>query len=210
MELQPPEGIGSRDKILWAAATMLGEAPGAMLSVRAVAARAGVSAGSLQHHFPTKRALMEEVMVLIYDLVLPEDSIHDESIPARDRLVGCLQRILNPVGVDLEPREAWRRTMDRYAADDSSAAAGAEYIAIERELRRRIEYCLGILRREGALAPGDDARRARVLLTLVNGLAVARALPSEDSTLATELEVLYAAADDVLSGAPARSADPQR
>lgn len=43
---------GTRDKILIAAATMLGENPTARLSVRAVAARAQVSTGSLRHFFP--------------------------------------------------------------------------------------------------------------------------------------------------------------
>lgn len=198
MALQPPEGLGSRDKILWAAATMLGEAPGAVLSVRGVAARAGVSTGSLQHHFPTKQALMAEALTVVYDLILPEDTIDDTSVPARDRLVACLQRILGPVGVDLDPREAWRHTLDRYATDEITEDTAAEYCAIERELRRRIEYYLSVLEQEGSLAPGDRARRARVLLTLVNGLSVARALPSEEPHLATEVDVLHAAVDGLL------------
>ncbi|WGW10517.1 TetR/AcrR family transcriptional regulator [Saxibacter everestensis] len=193
MEQQPPEGIGSRDKILWAAATMLGEEPGAVMSVRAVAARAGVSTGSLQHHFPTKRELMDEVMTLVYDLVLPEDTIHDTSIPARERLMACLQRLLASVGAD--PRDAWRQTFDRYVATEPSEAASAEYLAIERELRRRIEYCLNVIQDEGSLAPGDNARRAQILFTIVNGLSIAQALPSDDSQLATEIDVLYAGVD---------------
>lgn len=208
MTLQPPEGIGSRDKILWAAATMLGEGPGAILSVRAIAARAGLSTGSLQHHFPSKQALMDEVMAMVYDLVLPEESIHDTSIPARDRLIGCLQRILRPAGVELEPRHALRQTLERYGAEDSTPEARAEYLAVERELRRRVEYCLGVLRREGALAPGDDALRARMLLTVVSGISVARALPAEDSPAATEFDVLRMAVDDVLAAPAARPEHP--
>lgn len=197
MELQPPEGIGSRDKILWAAATMLGEEPGAVMSVRAVAKRAGVSTGSLQHHFPTKRALMDEVMTLVYDLLLPADAMHDTSIPARERLVACLQRLLASVGAD--PREAWRATFERYIATDPSEAARAEYLAIERELRRRIEHCLNVLQDEGSLAPGDNARRARILFTVVNGLSIAQALPADESRLSTEIDALYAAVDGVLA-----------
>lgn len=196
MELQPPEGIGSRDRILWAAATMLGDEPGAAMSVREVAKRAGVSTGSLQHHFPTKRALMDEVMELVYDIVLPEDSMHDTSLPARDRLVSCLQRLLAPVGAD--PREAWRETFKRYIATAPSEAARAEYLAIERELRRRIEYCLNVVQDEGSLAPGDNARRARILFTLVNGLSIAQALPADDTRLSAEIDMLYAAVDWVL------------
>lgn len=197
MELHPPENISSREKILWAAATMLGEEPGAVISVRAVAKRAGVSTGSLQHHFPTKRALMDEVMTLVYDLVLPADSMHDTSISARDRLAACLQRLLASVGAD--PREAWRETFDRYIATDPTEAAGAEYLAIERELRRRIEHCLNVLQDEGSLMPGDNGRRARFLFTVVNGLSIAQALPADESHLSTEINTLYAAVDGVLA-----------
>jgi AcrR family transcriptional regulator len=199
MTARPPDGIGSRDKILWAAATMLGEAPGAVLSVRAIAARAGLSTGSLQHHFPSKQALMEEVMALVYDLVLPDDSIHDTSIPARDRLLACLQRILSPPGVELGTRDAVHQALERYGAVDATPQTRAEYLAVDRELRRRIEHCLGVLRQEGALAPGDDALRARLLLTVVGGLSMARALPSDDAALGAELDVLRMAVDDVLA-----------
>lgn len=191
-------GIGSRDKILWAAATMLGERPGTMMSVRAVAARAGVSTGSLQHHFPTKRALMDEVMALVYDQVLSEDAIHDRSIPARDRLVSSLQRLLVSVGED--PRAAWQLTFERYVAGEPSESARAEYIAIERELRRRIEYSLNVLRDEGSLAPGDNARRARLLFTVVNGLSIAQVLPAEDSPGVAELDILTTAVEQLLTG----------
>lgn len=197
MELQPPEGISSREKILWAAATMLGEEPGAMMSVRAVAKRAGVSTGSLQHHFPTKRALMDEVIARVYDLIIPVDAIHDTSIPARERLVACLQRLLVSAGAD--PRDAWRETFDRYIATEPSEGARAQYLASERELHRRIEDCLNTLEDEGALLPGDNARRARILFTFVNGLSIAQALPSDDTQLPTEVETLYAVADWVLS-----------
>lgn len=70
MEARPPEGPSSRYKILWAAATMLGGDSATTPSVRAVAVRAGVSAGSVQHHFPTQRELMDEVLILVYDTVL--------------------------------------------------------------------------------------------------------------------------------------------
>lgn len=200
MEARPPEGLSSRDKILWAAATMLGGESATPPSVRAVAARAGVSAGSVQHHFPTQRELMDEVLVLVYDTVLPDDSVHDSSIPARDRLVATLQRLLVLVeGVD--PRDAWDQAFDRYVKS-STDAAREEYLASERELRRRIEYCLTVLQGEGALAPGDNSRRARFLNTVVSGLSVAQAFPAEASLLPTELEVLRTAADYVLNEQP--------
>ena len=58
-----PDEPGTRDKILIAAATMLGEDPTARLSVRAVATRAQVSTGSLRHFFPTQRDLIDTVKI---------------------------------------------------------------------------------------------------------------------------------------------------
>lgn len=197
MEQQPPEGLGSRDRILWAAASLLAEGPGAAVSVRSVAARAGVSTGSLRHHFPTQRQLMDAVLPLVYDLVLPQDSIHDTSIPARDRLMAALQHLLSPTGHDVDPRTAWIQAFDRYVTTEPTEAARAEYLGIERELHRRIEYALTVLQDEGSLPPGDKPRRARFLMTVLNGLSTAQAFPGEQALPTTQLEVLQAAVDCV-------------
>lgn len=202
MTARPPAGLSSRDKILWAAATMLGEEPATAPSVRAVAARAGVSTGSVQHHFPTQRELMDEVLVLVYDAVLPDDSVHDSSIPARDRLVASLQRLLALTVEGLDPRDAWGQAFDRYVRPAPTEAAREEYLASERELLRRIEYCLTVLQDEGSLAPGDNSRRARFLHTVVSGLSVAQAFPAETSLLQVELDVLRTAADYILNERP--------
>ncbi|MGO2519145.1 MAG: TetR/AcrR family transcriptional regulator [Microbacterium sp.] len=199
MEPRQPAGLSSRDKILWAAATMLGEESGSMPSVRAVAARAGVSAGSVQHHFPTQRELMDEVLVLLYDSVLPEDSIKDSSIPARDRLVASLQRLLAPAESGADPRAAWRQVFARYAMDAPTEGLRDEFLAVEREMLRRIEFCLTLLQGEGALAAGDNHRRARFLYTVVNGLSIAQALPSEASFPQIQIDVLRTAAEYVLN-----------
>lgn len=202
MEEGPPAGLSSRDKILWAAATMLGGESTTTPSVRAVAARAGVSTGSVQHHFPTQRELMDEVLILVYDTMLPDDSLHDSSIPARERLVASLQRLLALEVKDLGSRGVWIQAFDRYVRSEPTEAAREEYLASEKELRRRIEYSLAVLQREGSLAPGDNARRARFLNTVVSGLSIAQVFPAENSLLATELEVLRTAADYVLNEQP--------
>ena len=202
MEEPPPAGLSSRDKILWAAATMLGGGSASTPSVRAVAARAGVSTGSVQHHFPTQRELMDEVLVLVYDAVLPDDSLHDSTIPPRDRLVMSLQRQLALTVEGLDPRAVWGQAFDRYVRSAPTEAARDEYLASERALHRRIEYCLTVLQREGSLAPGDNSRRARFLHTVVSGLSVAQAFPAERSLLPTELEMLGMAADYVLNEQP--------
>lgn len=198
MELHPPAGLSSREKILWAAATMLGEDPPTTPSVRAIAARAGVSAGSVQHHFPSQRMLMTEALSRFYDALLPDDSVHDTSIPPRDRLVNSLQRLLTPAQAGTDPREEWLRVIDRYTRNPPTDTLREEYLSIERSLRQRIEYCLTVLQDEGALAPGDNQRRARFLYTVISGISIAQALPAEASLGKTEIEVLRNAAEYVL------------
>jgi AcrR family transcriptional regulator len=202
---RPPEG-STRDRIVWAAVTMLGEKGGSIASVRAIAARAGVSTGALQHHFPAKRDLIDEAMVIAYDLVLPSDYLEDTSVPARDRLISCLRRVVSPPGAEIAPRRAWQVTLERYLGPEASDDARVEYLAIDRELCRRIELCLTTLHREGAVPDGDHARTARALLTIAHGLSVTRALPHDDHRATTETDVLRAAADAVLT-APAGNED---
>jgi AcrR family transcriptional regulator len=200
MEERDRERLSSRDKILLAAMELFGEDPATRLSVRAVASRAGVSTGSLRYHFPTQRELQDEVLTRIYDLVVPDDRIHDRSISARDRLVGCLRQVLAGVGVGEQAREASRKVVEEFIAPEPTEEIRAAYLAIEREARRRVEYWLTVLTKEGALPEGDNTRRVSFLLTVVNGLGIERALPTEDAILQSETDTLYTAVDCVLGG----------
>ncbi|GAA3543447.1 hypothetical protein GCM10022222_28910 [Amycolatopsis ultiminotia] len=192
-------GASSRDRILQAAMTMFGEDPGARLSVRAVAARAGVSTGSLRYHFPTQRALQDTVLAGIYDVITPGDRIHDRSAPARDRLIDCLRQVLALAGLGDQARAAWGEVFTAYIQPEPTEENRAAYLAIDREAQRRVEYWLTVLGNEGALPEGDNSRRARFLVTVLNGLSIARALPSEESILTTETETLQTAVDCVLN-----------
>jgi len=191
---------GSRHRILEAAASMYSENPTARLSVRAVAARAGVSTGSLRHHFPTQQALLDAVLAGIYAVVFPGDPIHETDLPARERLVSCLRQILAPAGTGQGARKAWADTYETIIAPGASEEARTAYLSIERQMRHRVEHWLSVLAEEGALPDGDNAQRARYLLTVVNGLTVERALPSAEPTLVSETATLFTAADSVLRG----------
>ncbi|MEJ2863966.1 TetR/AcrR family transcriptional regulator [Actinomycetospora flava] len=189
----------SRDRILEAAVAMTGERLGAGLSVRAVAARAGVSTGSLRHHFPTQRALQDAVLTAVYDTVVSDDSvIHDTSLPARDRLIACLRLVLAPAAPGAPSRKAWGNVYRTFIAAEQTEELRRTYLAVEREGQRRIEYWLAVLTDQGALAEGDNTRRARFLNTVLGGLSVERALPAGESLLTVETETLAMAVDAVL------------
>lgn len=204
---------GSRDRILIAAATMLSEDPATRLSVRAVAARAGVSTGSLRHHFPTQRALQDAVLAGVFDMIAPADPIGDTTLPARERLIRCLRHLLAAGGTGEQARESWRHAFETFIVPEPTAQVRQTYVAQEREAQRRVEHWLSVLADEGELPVGEIARRATFLLTVLSGLALERAMPGETSTLVAENATLALAVDTVLgprASAPEPSPSDER
>ncbi|WP_340558540.1 TetR/AcrR family transcriptional regulator [Streptomyces sp. GSL17-111] len=197
---KPPS---TRERILAAAADMLAEdGLTARLSVRAVAARAGVSIGSLRHHFPTQQDLRDELTRRIFDWIAPTDPIDDRSLPARDRLAGCLGQVLAAVGAGPQAREALAVAVRTFVTAEQTEQVRASYRAVERDTQHRLEGWLRTLAEEGALSVDDVPRSARLLSTVVNGLAYQRAMPADDTLTERERETLYTAVDAVLRPHP--------
>lgn len=190
--------LDSRAKVIIAACEMIADDPASSLSVRAVAARAGVSMGSLRHHFPTQRALREVVIETIYDVVTPHDQIiHDESMPARDRLVQCLRQVL-AIEVGEKARLNWVKFFDAFVAREPTDELRAAYVAMTSEGQRRVEHWLTLLGKEGVVRAGDVALQASYLNVILSGLSLERALPAEHDILKRETEILYTAVDSIL------------
>ncbi|MCK3769323.1 TetR family transcriptional regulator [Microbacterium aerolatum] len=196
--------MSTRDRIIAAATEMMQEgAP--RLSVRAVAARAGVGASTLRHHFPTQRDLINAALTATYDAAMPDERIRDTSMPARERLRECLRRLLDPFAEPAEARDVWTNLLRMFAEAEADPKTRAGYQVLVDEAERRISAWLAILEEEGALPPGDNATRSDFLLTFVDGLSIARALPPSDQRLEDETRSLAFAVDavfDVVS--PAR------
>lgn len=198
MDDHDQDRLDSRAKILIAACTMISEDPASTLSVRTVATRAGVSMGSLRHHFPTQRALRAAVLDTIYSVVeFEDDVIDDTSIPARDRLVRCLRQPLS-VGVGSEARQAWIKFFDAFVAPEPTDDIRTAYKAFTDEALHRVERWLTVLAAEGALVSEDVETHARFLNTLLNGLSLERAVPIDGPIVQQETTTLYAAVDAIL------------
>ena len=180
----------TRDRILIAAATMVSEDPGTRLSVRAVAARAGVSTGSLRHFFPNQRVLMDEVAAAVTGLVANRNAIDDAAVPAETRLLACMQQVLSATGTGEQARDTWRRTLGTYLALELDANVIDTYLAFSAAGLRHIEHWLDVLDEEGALPPGDNTQRAAYLNVILDGLSVARALPTDAARIRSETDVL--------------------
>ncbi|WP_299166277.1 TetR/AcrR family transcriptional regulator [uncultured Arthrobacter sp.] len=192
--------VTTRERILRSAAAIIAEeGVTARLSVRAVAARAEVSTGSLRHHFPTQQGLRDEVLRRVYDWLLPENNIRDTSVPARDRLVECLRQVLAMGGTGPQAREAMTLLANTFISAEQTGPTREIYLGIQRDAQSRMEEWLRVLAGETALPEDGIPRCARFLGTVLNGLSLERALPAEDSFAQTETETLYAAADAVLT-----------
>ncbi len=191
----------TKDRILIAAAGMLAEDPTARLSVRAVAARAGVSVGSLRHFFPTQRLLIDTVVAGLQTLDVPDDPMDDAASSPHRRLVACLQLMLAEVGVGQQARDYLSSLHRAYVASPPDGDSEHAFLALERLAVRRVEDWLVSLREEGVLAIDDLERPARFLVTVVNGLALERALPGAQARLAREVDTLELAVSSVLATA---------
>jgi TetR/AcrR family transcriptional regulator, cholesterol catabolism regulator len=183
----------TRDRILNAAIAITRDGAGARISVRSVAARAGVGMGTLRYHFRTQRDLLDAVLSALYSEALPDERIRDSAVPATERLQECLGHLLTGVGLEQRARDTWTELFHAFIAADAAADTRAGYLELHRQTKRRVESWLSILVEEGALDRGDNSARAEFLLTVVNGLAIQRALPSEASPLEVENTVLRTA-----------------
>jgi AcrR family transcriptional regulator len=192
----------TRSRILIAAATMFAEDPTARLSVRAVAARAGVSTGSLRHFFPNQQTLIDTVVEGLMTLDIPDDPMTDASRSASERLEACLQLLLAGVGTGEQARQNWTSLHDAYVASPLPDDAAQTFFAIDRLAVGRIERWLETLRDEGELPPGDLESRARFLLTVVNGLSFERAFPGARARLESESSTLRLAVTAVWADPP--------
>lgn len=187
----------TRERIVAAATILCTEDPTTRPSVRTVATRAGVGASTLRYYFPTQRALFDAVLHKSFEQQYPDERIHDTSIPAPDRLLECLTNLLTPVGEGEQAREFWLQLFT-FANTSESTQAKSAFTNIARVAGDRVESWLEVLEAEGAITPGPRARHALFLLTLIDGLAIARALPADDTDHNHEHNVLQDAINAVL------------
>lgn len=186
----------TRDRILTSATEMMRNGA-ERLSVRAVAAHAGVGASALRHYFPTQRDLINAALTATYDAAMPDERIRDTSVPPRERLRECLWRLLEPFDATEKAFEVWQSLFRTFPGADTTPDARAGYEVIVAQAERRVGAWLAILEAEGALAPGDTARRTHLLLTVVDGLSIERAFPHRADYLEQQAATLAFAVDAV-------------
>lgn len=156
----------SRDAVLHHLVEAIADGGMSGLSVRAVAARAGVAIGTVQHHFPTKAAMLLAAMDAISIDAVQAYAGTAEDADAEEHLLATV-RLLVPMGPESRVSRVWL-AFAAYAPTD--AAVGARYEELWARTRR------GLAERFADAAPAASGEAvqdaATELLALLDGLAV--------------------------------------
>ncbi len=162
------KGRARREEILETARSLFGEVGYRSASLREIAARCGISHPGLLHHFPTKEALLEAVLVR-------RDDVSEERFGVvAARGTAALRALVEVVAANAaEPGEvelycvlsaeatAPEHPAHRYFADRYTATRAS----VERSLREAAE--------DGDLRDGvDPAVHARLVIAVMDGLQV--------------------------------------
>ncbi|NYF09213.1 AcrR family transcriptional regulator [Leifsonia sp. AK011] len=174
--------MSRRDEIVEAAQAVFAEGGASAITVRSVAARAGIGASTLRHYFPTQRDLHDAIFSAAFDASLDDLRISDSSVPARERLAECIQQFITPVDAPGNALERWVESLATMITSRASEEMRTAWSAFARQAHTRVRSWLDVLAAEGALLPGSTDRQARMLLALVDGLALAMMVPESRPT----------------------------
>lgn len=165
--------VDRRQQVVDAASRIAAERGFGALSVRAVAARAGIGASTLRHYYPTQRDLYDAVVRASLDAQLTDGRVADRSVPPGDRLVECLAQLLPRDEGGRGDLRGWL-ALHTAAVGPGRSEEGARLLAaLTRHGRERVDGWLAVLGDEGALRPVPREQLAVALLAVVDGLCLA-------------------------------------
>ncbi|MGL4175775.1 MAG: TetR/AcrR family transcriptional regulator [Dermatophilaceae bacterium] len=184
-------------RIVDAVIDLVGEHGVEGVSVRAVATRAGVSVGAVQHHFPTKAAMLlaanERIGAVVVERV--------QSLLARARTPATALRSVTRTLAALEPDE--RAATAVWVAFVSHALT--DELAAERHRRdwQQVEDVFArLLAEHHGATPARTTDAAARLLALVDGIAIAVAAEPVRMTPRRARAIVDAAVDEALDTSP--------
>ena len=163
------------DRILDAMLELISTRGPEALSIRNVAAAAGVSVGAVQHHFSTKDKLLQAAMNAVEQrfMVRIRELIRDDASPESRLRSFCIE-IAGLGSDDTTEVVVWTVFAARAAVDDSIRALHvAAWGRTELFLRGLIEAALSDV--SDAETEATTADSAAFLLAVLDGLAVSRA-----------------------------------
>ncbi len=154
----------ARERVVTAVIALVAESGFEGLSVRVVAARAGVSVGAVQHHFPTKAEMLTAAMASIAAGAAERYGDLEQISDPAERLHALVDRLL-PRRPDNVVARIWLALAARAPVDADAARA---YADLWGRMRAGLQLLL-----PAAGGPADTAEQDAIeLLALLDGLAM--------------------------------------
>lgn len=161
-----------REQILAAARELASEQGLRAVSVRAVAARAGIGASTLRHYFPTQQELHDAVLGAIFDANLDDLRIADAAASPEERLIECLWQFLPAPGADELQLAQWAAQFTAVLQPDAAPELLRTWALLVDRGRTRIIGWLETLAGEGHVDPARIPGLTRMLVALIDGVGV--------------------------------------
>ncbi|MFI2607610.1 TetR family transcriptional regulator [Kitasatospora sp. NPDC018619] len=182
------KGAQRREELLDTAEELLVTTGGGELSMRAVAAAAGVRLGHLQHYFPTRTELVAAVLGRVLDRSVERLGPLLDPARARDARLGGLLGALLAEHQDPRLVRLFAELWALAARDPAVAAAVRAFYTRYREL-----VAAFLAERHPGLAEEERRARARVFIMLVEGASLLRSGLAGTAEPATDAELLRTA-----------------
>lgn len=174
-----PVSADARHRLVRATIETIAEHGFEGLSVRGVAARAEVSVGAVQHHFPTKTAMLDAAMTAIASLAVERSSDLASLADPAER-VHALIDVLIPSGEANSVARVWLAFTARATVDEGIRTA---YVQLWARMRNEIRLLIAA----ASGRPETAELAARELLALVDGFAVSVIAEGQDSAVARRI-----------------------
>ena len=170
MDKGPPVVDDPRARLDAAVTALVAEEGVAGVSVRKVAARAGVSIGMVQHHHPTKRAMLAAASEAVSRSFAARAEAAVEGLPPREALRELCRQLLPLDAARAAEGRVWLAFVAAAVVDDDLAARHTEgWQEVEDLLAGLVARCR---RGDGAAVDAADRASAGGLLATLDGLAV--------------------------------------
>ncbi|MEJ2890706.1 TetR/AcrR family transcriptional regulator [Actinomycetospora aeridis] len=158
-----------RDRLDAAVTALIAEEGLAGVSVRKVAARAGVSVGMVQHHHPTKRDMLAAAAEAVSRSFAARTERAVTGLPPREALRELCRQLLPLDAARADEGRVWLAFVAAAAVDDDLAA---RHTRGWRELEDLLAELVARCRHDGDDIDDADRAHAAGLLATLDGLAV--------------------------------------
>lgn len=179
-----------RSQILQAASAIVAERGIVALSVRNVAAAAGIGASTLRHYFPSQKDLYDAFLGDAFHSQLSDMRIQDSRVEPAERLMECMAQFLPPDETGKAALEGWFFLYSSSIGPERTEQGVRLLATLTRHARDRVERWLGTLDGEGALRDGSVSDHATLLLSLVDGLSLQIVAPDSGMTVQLARHIL--------------------